>query len=203
MNKIEIKNYPDGGKYVIGNNSITELTYRINSYEDLFLLKSIKDACPNLEEITIPCMFQQQHDKKFNPNESFELKLVCEFINSLNFKKIKVFHPHSDVTPALLNNCEIIDNTEFIKQVIYNELYSGPGFPNPDMYNNLVLMFSDADGFKPLMKLCKQINWQGETYFASKAREKDKLIQVIDNNKDIVCQLPQTRRKCKYSRIDY
>lgn len=51
MNKIEIKSYPDGGKYVIGNNSITELTYRINSYEDLFLLKSIKDACPNLEEI--------------------------------------------------------------------------------------------------------------------------------------------------------
>ena len=43
-----------------------------------------------------------------------------------------------------------------------------------------VLMSSDAGGFKPLMKLCKQINWQGETYSASKARDKDKLIQVVD-----------------------
>ena len=41
-------------------------------------------------------------------------------------------------------------------------------------------MSSDAGGFKPLIKLCKQINWQGETYSASKARDKDKLIQIVD-----------------------
>lgn len=177
---MKIESYPDGGKYTINDLNETSLTYRINSYEDLFLLKSIKDANPYLKEITIPCMFQQQHDCRFNPNESFELKLVCEFINSLNFEKVKVFHPHSSVTPALLNNCEVIDNNEFIKHVIYNHLSSGPGFPNPDMYENLILMSSDAGGFKPLMKLCKQLNWQGETYSASKAREKDKLIQIVD-----------------------
>ena len=106
---MKIKSYPDGGKYVINDINENYLTYRINSYEDLFLLKSIKDANPHLKEIIIPCMFQQQHDRRFNPNESFELKLVCDFINSCNFEKVKVFHPHSDVTPALLNNCEIID----------------------------------------------------------------------------------------------
>ena len=30
------------------------------------------------------------------------------------------------------------------------------------------------------MKLCKQLDWQGETYSASKARDKDKLVQVVD-----------------------
>ena len=79
-----INNYPDGGKYVINDLNETSLTYKINSYEDLFLLKSIKDANPKLKEITIPCMFQQQHDRRFNQNESFELKLVCDFINSCN-----------------------------------------------------------------------------------------------------------------------
>jgi len=168
---MKIESYPDGGKYAINDLNEASLTYRINSYEDLFLLKSIKDANPYLKEITIPCMFQQQHDCRFNNNESFELKLVCEFINSLNFEKVRVFHPHSSVTPALLNNCEVIDNEKFILKVLENlNLTNG----------EVVLMSSDAGGFKPLMKLCKQLNWQGETYSASKARERDKLTQVVN-----------------------
>lgn len=177
---MKIINYPDGGSYVESENE-ESITYRINSYKDLFMLKSLKDANPKLKEITIPCMFQQQHDRRFNKNESFELKLVCDFINSCNFEKVKVFHPHSDVTPALLNNVEVIDNHDFILQVLY-ELHLKKSIP--------ILMSSDAGGFKPLMKLCKQLNWQGETYSANKAREKDKLIQVIDrqdfNGKDIL-----------------
>ena len=31
-------------------------------------------------------------------------------------------------------------------------------------------MSSDAGGFKPLMKLCNQIKWKGETASCSKAR---------------------------------
>jgi len=191
-----IKNYPDGGKYVINDKNETSLTYRINSYEDLFLLKSIKDANPNLKEITIPCMFQQQHDRRFNQNESFELKLVCEFINSIGFEKVKVFHPHSDIIPALLNNCEVIDNSKFIKIVI-NEIlpkqaYNASGKfidyaieegdyvkNNPE---NLILLSADAGGFKGLFKLADIIKWEGETSSASKSRnpKTHKLTQLVD-----------------------
>lgn len=179
---MKIIEYPDGGKYVINDLNETSLTYRVNSYEDLFLLKSIKDANPNLKEVIIPCMFHQQHDRRFNSNESFELKLVCEFINSLNFKKVKVFHPHSDVTPALLNNCEVIDNETFIRNVLQSicNTQSLRSDKTWNTFDDLILMSSDAGGFKPLIKLCKQINWQGETYSASKARDKDKLIQIVD-----------------------
>lgn len=62
---MKVITYPDGGKYIVNDKNETSLVYRINSYEDLFLLKSIKDANPALEEITIPCMFQQQHDRRF------------------------------------------------------------------------------------------------------------------------------------------
>lgn len=116
---MKIIQYPDGGKYIINDLNETSLTCRINSYEDLFLLKSIKDANPNLKEITIPCMFQQQHDRRFNQNESFELKLVCDFINSCNFEKVKVFHPHNrEALEMGLNNVEIIDNSNFILNVL-------------------------------------------------------------------------------------
>jgi ribose-phosphate pyrophosphokinase len=47
-------------------------------------------------------------------------------------------------------------------------------------------MSSDAGGFKPLMKLCDKISWQGETASASKYREckdgKSILTQLIAHN---------------------
>ena len=55
-------------------------------------------------------------------------------------------------------------------------------------------MSSDAVGFKPLMKLCDKLEWQGETYSASKSRKyengKSVLTQIVDrqdfNGKDIL-----------------
>jgi ribose-phosphate pyrophosphokinase len=41
-------------------------------------------------------------------------------------------------------------------------------------------MSSDAGGFKPLMRLCDQIYWEGETYSASKARTKNGMRQLVD-----------------------
>jgi len=191
---MKIINYPDNGKYVINDLNETSLTYKINTYEDLFLLKSIKDANPNLKEITIPCMFQQQHDRRFNQNESFELKLVCEFINSIGFEKVKVFHPHNKESIEMgLNNVEIIDNSKFIKEVLdklHKDKHRHRDGTLLDTHfdekisDYLTLMSSDAGGFKSLMKLTKQLNWKGETYSASKARSyengESKLIQMVD-----------------------
>ena len=65
---------------------------------------------------------------------------------------------------------------------------------NIELEDNLILMSSDAGGFKPLMKLCDKLEWQGETYSASKSRKyedgKSKLTQIVDrdyfNVKDIL-----------------
>jgi ribose-phosphate pyrophosphokinase len=184
---MKIISYPDGGKFVVNDLNEESLTYRINSYEDLFLLKSIKDSNPNLKEITIPCMFQQQHDMRFNENESFELKLVCDFINSIGFERVNVFHPHSAITPALLNNCRVISNKTFIKCVL-NEIHQinnpqekiDEGLWYHKKVNNLILMSTDAGGFKPLIKLCNELEWEGETYSATKSRQRDKLTQLVD-----------------------
>jgi ribose-phosphate pyrophosphokinase len=198
----KIHSYPDGGKYAETLNSHTKplkyLVYHINSYEDLFLLKSLKDSNPKLSTILIPCLFQQQHDRRFSPNQSFELKLVCDFINSCNFDEVHLYHPHSDVAPALINNCVVIDNTFFIQNVLLS-IHDTKHTVNGTVQNThfkekvweyLTLMSSDAGGFKPLMKLCNEIKWKGETFSASKARDRENLIQVIDrqdfNGKDIL-----------------
>ena len=168
----KINSYPDKGKYITVESNFTELQYRINSYEDLFLMKSLKDANPNWTTVFIPCMFQQQHDRRFNKNESFELKLVCDFINSLNFERVIVFHPHSDVVSALLDNCEVVDNSKFIEKVLLKM----------KNFENTVLLSADAGGFKPLIKLANIIEWENDTYSASKSRDAQthKLTQVLD-----------------------
>lgn len=186
---MKINKYPDGASYVNGiGMGLHSSVFKINSYEDLWHLNQAIDAYYNYfgtkPTITIPNLIDAQADRRFNNDESSGLKLVCEFLNSMK-ANFKIFHPHNpEVVEALMDNVEIIDNSEFIKQVVYNELYPGPGFPNPDMYNNLILMSSDAGGFKPLMKLCDKLNWQGETYSASISRSyvdgKSVLTQLID-----------------------
>lgn len=186
----KITKYPDGASYVkleaykqlynkegtpLNKNSNTcNYTFKINSYEDLWHLNQLVDACNSFEiipTITIPNLIDAQADRRFNVGESSGLKLVCEFLNNMK-ANFKIFHPHNpEVVEALIDNVEIIDNSEFIKKIIYNEIAYGPGFPDSDKLENLILMSSDAGGFKPLMKLCDKINWRGETFSANKSRE--------------------------------
>lgn len=167
--------YPDGGVYAeIDDFSNTIITEKINSYEDLFFIKSLKEICDYNQienvELIIPCMFQQQHDRRFKENQSFELKNVCDFINSCNFSKVYVYHPHSDATQMALNNVRIIDNSIFISKVL-NDIKSEP-----------ILLSTDAGSYKWINKLADTIDFKGEVYGANKSRdiETHKLTQIID-----------------------
>ena len=189
---MKIIKYPDGSSYAKVDNLVPEFTFRINSYEDLWHLQQIIDVYVHNNiwpTVIIPNLFDAQADRRFNKNESHGLKLVCGFLTSLHVN-FKIFHPHNpEVVEAAMDNVEIIDNSEFIKKVILQ--IEGSGLSDFASYkcrleNNLILMSSDAGGFKPLMKLCDKIKWQGETFSASKSRQyiegKSKLIHQIDRN---------------------
>jgi ribose-phosphate pyrophosphokinase len=196
-----INKYPDGSSYVVEKNPLGFTTFKINSYEDLWHLNQYVDAYNNFNKggmrptITIPNLIDAQADRRFNVGESSGLKLVCNFLNKMN-ADFKIFHPHNpEVVEALMDNVEIIDNTYFIKEVlseIYCQTYVIPRdkglfyHQQNSLKDNLILMSSDAGGFKPLMKLCDKIKWIGETASASKAREykegKTVLTQLIAHN---------------------
>lgn len=175
--------YPDGSFYVtiidktlFYESKYDTIKYSIQSYEDLFFLAYCKDVFDEHDvntELLITHFFEQQADRRFHKEDSFGLKFICNFINKLNFNRVIVFHPHSDVTCALLNKSEVLCNNKFIEDVL-----------KKIDTENLILMSTDAGGFKPLMKLVDEINWTGETYSASKSRQyvdgKSKLIQNVD-----------------------
>ena len=174
------KKYPDGGIYASVQDFSPPhvITERINNYEDLFFIKSLKEVLDyngvKDVEIVIPCLFQQQADRRFETNQSFELKLICEFIDSCNFKKVSVFHPHSDVSSIAIKNFFSIDNSEFIKKVLADI----PGHP--------IMLSTDGGSYKWINKLANTIAFDEEVYGASKARKYDteknehSMVQVID-----------------------
>jgi ribose-phosphate pyrophosphokinase len=177
---MKINKYPDGTSYVSldvqGREGNT--IFKINSYEDLWHLGQFVEAYNfNLGKpsITIPNLIDAQADKRFKENQSSGLKLVCRFLNNMNANFI-IFHPHNaEVVEALMDNVDIIDNSEFINTVLFH--HTGLDL---DSFEDTILMSSDAGGFKPLMKLCDNIGWKGETYSASKARTEDGMKQLID-----------------------
>lgn len=186
---MKINKYPDGSSYV-NYTKLTDKIFRVNSYEDLWHLNQFVDAfisehsrTPN---VLIPNLIDAQADRRFNKGESSGLHLVLEFLNSMK-AKFSVFHPHNaEVVEAALSGVNIIDNSDFVKEVLWS---LNGNFEASDVYinlnkENLILMSSDAGGFKPLMKTADKINWQGETESASKSRQyldgKSKLVQKID-----------------------
>lgn len=172
--------YPDGSGYVEAEISDSEIVFKINSYESLWRLNQSVDAIYAVNKkkpnITIPCLIDAQADRRFAPNQSSGLRLVCKFLNEMN-ANFKIFHPHNpEVVEALINGVGIVSNASFILQVI-NSLILNLSHDKC----GLILMSSDAGGFKPLMKTCQDINWKGETYSAAKSRNSDgDITQFID-----------------------
>lgn len=176
--------YPDGSFYVTVEELSDSFSFFLNSYTDLWELNQILDVYKHngltKPKVTIPCLLDAQADRRFEVNQPHGLKLILNFLNSM-YADFKVFHPHnSEVVEMGLKNVNIIDNSEFILDVItYIE-----SIINSNFANSGILMSSDAGSFKPLMKLCDKLKWQGETFSASKSRKYVdgicKLVQQID-----------------------
>lgn len=142
--------YPDGQISVkITNYDNPHIVERINSYEDLIFVKSIAEAYhyhggteyPAIKPLTIfiPCLFGQRSDRRFSPNQSFDLKIITDIINSCNFSRVDILENHSDVCMALINNSNKVSSFEYIKEttgLVY------------DITKYLVLVSPDSGAYK-------------------------------------------------------
>ncbi|WP_406825953.1 ribose-phosphate diphosphokinase [Pedobacter sp. KACC 23697] len=98
------------------------ITHRINSFNDLGMICMAVDALKRMgvKEINlfIPYFPAARQDRVMIPGEPLSAKVYADMINAMALASVTIFDPHSEVTPALLNNCVTISNHEFIKQVI-------------------------------------------------------------------------------------
>jgi ribose-phosphate pyrophosphokinase len=50
--------------------------------------------------------------------ETFTVKMYADLVNSLKLDEVIIFDPHSEVAPALINNCIVLDNHKFVNKAI-------------------------------------------------------------------------------------
>jgi len=125
------------------------VTHRINSFNDLGLLCIAVDALKrmNVKDIhaLIPYFPAARQDRVMVKGESLSVKVYAKIINGLELKSVLIFDPHSDVTPALLNNCITIQNTQFIEKVLQL------------IPSNFILISPDAGASKKIFKLASAL----------------------------------------------
>ena len=95
------------------------ITNRFRNGDDIMMVMIAKDALERKGvrkfQLIMPYVPYARQDRQCDVGESFTLKVFANIINSIGFEKITVFDAHSDVTPALLNNCVNITNDEYVR----------------------------------------------------------------------------------------
>lgn len=139
--QIRVEKFPDGTqrlkvfsrtKSLAGNHIVWKYESEEECMTLWFIVNHMKDKCPHgFIHLTLPYVPNARYDRTKDSSEVFTLKYFAKFINSLNFTKVTISDPHSNVTPALLNNVEIKDPTEWIQTVI--DTIENNGF-NPVLY---------------------------------------------------------------------
>ncbi len=121
------------------------VTHRVNSFNDLGLICIAVDALKRMGvkiiDLFIPYFPAARQDRVMIPGEPLSVKVYADIINGLGLNKVMVFDAHSEVTPALLNNSEVIPNYTFIEKVML------------EIGNEALLISPDGGALKKIYKV--------------------------------------------------
>jgi ribose-phosphate pyrophosphokinase len=160
----------------------------LKSSDDLILLCLAVETLKQWDVkigISIHYMAYQQADRRFDRKECFSLKMITDILNSLKIDSFSIFDPHSDVAPALLNNCKVIDNSNFIEDVLNKLSHKSVAI------EDLIILSPDAGAYKKIFSLCEKIGFRGQIECCAKSRnhdtgEKTIIVPKFDETKDVL-----------------
>lgn len=115
------------------------------------IVDALRRANINILHLNIPYFPAARQDRVCVEGEPLTVKVFADFINAMKFSRVTIFDPHSDVTPALLDNVQVVDNVEFVSKVLGEMNYRGN---NPA---KSVLISPDAGSNKKVANVAKHI----------------------------------------------
>ena len=166
---VELKKFAGGECHVKFLTEFVEgdkirINTRLNSSDDVMNLCLAVDALRNMQinyiEVFIPYIPYARQDRVMVPGEALSVKVFAKIINSLNLNRVIVFDAHSDVSVALLNNCQSITNHEMVKF-----------FLKQLNLVDFVLVSPDLGAYKKVDKLAQKIGYQGNIATGIKVRD--------------------------------
>ena len=153
--------------------NIINIEAKLHNSDDVMRLLMVNDALRRYApgatvNLRMPYVPYARQDRVCNEGEALSIKVFCDLINSMNFNKVTITDPHSDVTPALLNNCVIISQEDILDSFKgYKEdwdLYSKL------MNNEITLVSPDAGAEKKILKVAQYFGGL-DIIHASKVRD--------------------------------
>lgn len=136
----------------------------LRSSDDIMALLLETDALRRLGYkdifLEMPYVPYSRQDRVMVPGEPLSIKVFCDLINSQNYTQVTIWDPHSDVTPALLNNVKVCHQERTV------EIYKNRIGITPET----VIVCPDAGARKKSMKVAQACGCK-EIAFADKIRD--------------------------------
>jgi ribose-phosphate pyrophosphokinase len=121
------------------------ITHRINSFNDLGLVLIATDALKRMGvkkiSLFIPYFPGARQDRVMVAGEALSVKVYTDLINAQKYAEVLIFDPHSEVTPALLDNVKVIVNHEFVASCL------------DSIKEHIVLIAPDGGALKKIYKV--------------------------------------------------
>jgi ribose-phosphate pyrophosphokinase len=128
---------------------------RVSNANDLLLALFIKNTLDYWEfekvELHISYLLAARMDRVMLDGEPFSLKVMAGIINQGNFRKVKIFDPHSEVSTALIDRSYAITNHEYVSDVLTDYFAKNKG-------GDYSLVSPDAGALKKIHKLAHYLN---------------------------------------------
>ncbi|BAQ64900.1 ribose-phosphate diphosphokinase [Geminocystis sp. NIES-3709] len=121
----------------------------------LLTVDAIRRILPSVSiELVIPYFPYARQDRVCNQGESLSVKVMTDLINGLKCDRVVIIDPHSDVTSALLDNCQVVTQADILAQSDLGKTLQK---------ENWVLIAPDAGAEKKTFEVAKRLS-QSEQY---------------------------------------
>lgn len=102
------------------------ITQRYNDVKDLVDIIIANDSARRMgfKNITLvlPYFPAARQDRVCNDGEPLTIKVFADMINSCGFNSVIIMCPHSEVTPALINNVVVLDELQLVERAVASSL---------------------------------------------------------------------------------
>lgn len=125
------------------------ITHRLGSMNHLMQAALVKDALREFYhgpiELFTPYLPYARQDRRCESGEAFSLKVYAGILNSIGFDRVHILDPHSDVGPALIDNCVVHSPSKYVKRAV-------------EMSEAYYLISPDAGASKSVASMAKELD---------------------------------------------
>jgi ribose-phosphate pyrophosphokinase len=167
---VAVSKFP-GGEVKVDINNISPVNFdaqlvvvkvSLKTSDDVIALLLTVDALrrqfPNAKlSLRMPYIPYARQDRVCNDGEAFSMRVFAGLINSCNFSEVVTIDAHSDVAPALINNCVNLPQSVIFRQTVED-------------FSDYFVVAPDAGAYKKAHKLAQSIRARG-VICANKVRD--------------------------------